>query len=235
MGRLETKERKWLPWLSHQFHQSRPGRGPQAVWAPPVLAKAAVQAPVPRGSWPCPSGLGEGAGFLLIFTAQPRAQARVPARRQSPQPQPGHLSPRPNSSKRRPRTGLALTPLRGRAPWRPEAGEQEKRPVVPPRSPSSRRSQSHTGRGLQARRAHPRRPASCRPPAARSSLASLLPGTLRVRLSGAAVAVAGSDALGARLKRKEHSLWEEKHPFQGAHPPLALFKELLPRPAQLSG
>lgn len=169
MGRLETKERKWLPRLSHQFHQSRPGRGPQAAWAPPVLAKALSRPQCREAAGHALRGSGGGAGFLLSFTAQPRAQARLPARRRSAQPQPGHLSPR---SKRRPRAGLALTPREavrcGVRRQESKSGRWSRRapqaPVVP----------SHAGHGLQAHRARPAapRPAALLPPGSAWPLSS---------------------------------------------------------------
>lgn len=117
MGRLETKERKWLPWLSHPLHQSRPGRGPRAVWAPPgparQLSRPQGREAAGRALW----GSGEGAGLPPAVLLEGPASTRPPV-------------PTAHRVQTVPRAGLNLTPLRA-VRRGVEAREQEKLPKRP--------------------------------------------------------------------------------------------------------
>lgn len=166
-----------------------PGEGATGSVGTARPGQGAVQAPVPRGGWPCPSGLG-GRGWLSPELHGPATCPGSPPREAPERTASARPPVTTEQTEAEGRPGPDAP--RGRALWRPEAGEQ-KRPVVPPRSPSSRCSEPRWARAAGPP-CTPRRPASRHPPAARVSLASLLPGTLRVRPSGAA-----SPALGLTL------------------------------------
>lgn len=77
-GRLETKERKWLPWLSHRLGQCGPGEGDAGSVGTTRPGQGECPGPdARRGSGTHPSGLGEQI-WLPPRDSQPGPRAHLP-------------------------------------------------------------------------------------------------------------------------------------------------------------